>query len=120
MTDDTPLPFDLSAIRRKKLTVDFGGGNQSSDGGLLLLRHAERKLGICERLADAMPDRRDARGRQMSLAELPATHRPTCGASPPFSQRNVVRLPAKAAGKAQSKIKSTNEGTAALARFTGC
>ena len=59
MTDDTPLPFDLSAVRRKKLTVDFDGGNQSSDAGLLLLRHAERKLGVCGRLADAMPDRRD-------------------------------------------------------------
>jgi hypothetical protein len=61
MTDDTPLPFDLSAVRRKKLTVDFGGGNQSSDGGLLLLllRHAERKLGVCRRLADPMPDGRD-------------------------------------------------------------
>jgi hypothetical protein len=40
-----PLPFDLPAVRRKKLTVDFDGGNQSSDGGLLLLRQAERKLG---------------------------------------------------------------------------
>ena len=45
MNDDTPLPFDLPAVRRKKLTVDFEGGNQSSDGGLLLLREAERKLG---------------------------------------------------------------------------
>jgi hypothetical protein len=59
MTDDTPLPFDLPAVRRKKLTVDFTGGNQSSDAGLLLLREAERKLGVCQRLADAMPDRRD-------------------------------------------------------------
>jgi hypothetical protein len=59
----SPLPFDLSAVRRKKLTVDFGGGNQSSNGGLLLLRHAERNLGICRRLADAMPDRRANRIR---------------------------------------------------------
>jgi len=59
MTDNTPLPFDLPSVRRKKLTVDFDGGNQSSDGGLLLLRQAERKLGVCRRLADAMPDRRD-------------------------------------------------------------
>ena len=59
MTDDTPLPFDLPAICRKKLTVDFNGGLQSSDGGLLLLRAAERKVGVCERLAAAMPDRRD-------------------------------------------------------------
>jgi hypothetical protein len=59
MTDDMPLPFDLPAVRRKKLTVDFAGGNQSSDAGLLLLREAERRLGVCRRLAEAMPDRRD-------------------------------------------------------------
>src|SRR6516164_6708523 len=59
MIDDTLLPFDLPAVRRKKLTVDFDGGTQSSDAGLLLLREAERKLGVCRRLADAMPDRRD-------------------------------------------------------------
>jgi hypothetical protein len=59
MTDDTLLPFDLPAVCRKKLTVDFNGGNQSSNGGLLLVREAERRLGVCWRLADAMPDRRD-------------------------------------------------------------
>jgi hypothetical protein len=46
-------------VHRKKLTVDFEGGNQSSNAGLLLLREAERKLGVCRRLAEAMPDRRD-------------------------------------------------------------
>ena len=61
MIDDTLLPFDLPSVHRKKLTVDFDGGNQSSDAGLLLLRQAERKLGVCQRLADAMPDRRDPR-----------------------------------------------------------
>ena len=59
MNSDTPLPFDLPAICRKKLTVDFNGGNQSSDAGLLLLREAEPRLGVCRRLAAAMPDRRD-------------------------------------------------------------
>jgi hypothetical protein len=59
MIENTLLPFDLPSVRRKKLTVDFAGGNQSSDGGLLLLRAAERKLGVCRRLAQAMPDRRD-------------------------------------------------------------
>src|SRR5208282_2905857 len=53
------LPFDLPSVRRKKLTVDFAGGNQSSNGGVLLLREAERKRGVCLRLAEAMPDRRD-------------------------------------------------------------
>jgi Transposase DDE domain group 1 len=60
MTDAIPLPFDLPSVHRKKLTVDFEGGNQSSDGGLLLLRQAERKVGVCRRIAAAMPDRRDA------------------------------------------------------------
>jgi hypothetical protein len=46
MTDDKLLPFDLSAVRRKKLTVDFEGGNQSSNGGLLLLRHSGQARGV--------------------------------------------------------------------------
>ena len=70
MTDATPLPFDLPSVRRKKLTVDFDGGNQSSDAGLLLLKHAERKLGVCGRLADAMPDRRDASRIRHEMFEM--------------------------------------------------
>ena len=70
MTDDTLLPFDLPAVRRKKLTVDFAGGNQSSDAGLLLLREAERKLGVCRRLADAMPDGRDQSRVRHQMFEL--------------------------------------------------
>jgi Transposase DDE domain group 1 len=70
MTDATLLPFDLPSVRRKKLTVDFDGGNQSSDAGLLLLRQAERKLGVCGRLADAIPDRRDASRIRHEMFEM--------------------------------------------------
>src|SRR6201981_2921259 len=70
MMDATLLPFDLPSVRRKKLTVDFDGGNQSSDAGLLLLRHAERRLGVCGRLADAMPDRRDAKRIRHEMFEM--------------------------------------------------
>lgn len=70
MIDDTPLPFDLSAVERKKLTIDFDGGNQSSDAGLILLRQAEKKLGVCQRLADAMPDRRDPSRIRHEMVEL--------------------------------------------------
>ena len=72
MNTDTPLPFDLPAVRRKKLTVDFNGGNQSSDAGLLLLREAERRLGVCRRLAAAMPDRRDPDRVQHAMFEMVA------------------------------------------------
>ena len=40
MIEDTLLPFDLSAVQRKKVTADFEGGLISSDGGLVLLRDA--------------------------------------------------------------------------------
>ena len=70
MTDDTPLPFDLPAIGRKKLTVGFDGGQLSSDGGLLLLRAAECKLGIAGRLAAAIRDRRDPLRVQHPMSEL--------------------------------------------------
>jgi hypothetical protein len=70
MTEATLLAFDLPAVRRKKLTVDFVGGSQSSDGGLLLLREAERSVGICARLAGSLTDRRDPERVEHGLVEL--------------------------------------------------
>ena len=70
MTDVPPLPFDLPAIARKKLTVDFDGGNQSSDAGVLLLRAAEQKTGVIARLAAALPDRRDPARIKHRLTEI--------------------------------------------------
>ncbi len=70
MNDATPLPFDLPAVARKKLTVDFDGGNQSSDGGLLALRAAAAKVGIITRLACALRDRRDPSRVRHALGEI--------------------------------------------------
>ena len=70
MSNNTLLPFDLPSVGRKKLTIDFAGGNQSSDGGLLLLRAAERKPGVCRRLAEAMPDRRDPERVRHAMFEM--------------------------------------------------
>ena len=70
MTDDTLLPFDLPSVCRKKITVDFNGGNQSSNGGLLLLREKERTLGVCWRLANTMTDRRDANRIRHEMFEM--------------------------------------------------
>ena len=70
MTDDTLLPFDLPSVCRKKITVDFNGGNQSSNGGLLLLREKERTLGVCWRLANTMTDRRDPNRIRHEMFEM--------------------------------------------------
>ena len=59
MTEDILLPFDLPAVRRKKVTADFEGGLISSDGGLVLLRGAERRLGLSETLAGCIREWRD-------------------------------------------------------------
>ena len=75
MTDVMLLPFDLPAFARKKLTVDFDGGNQPSGPGLLLLRAAEHKIGVVSRLAASLPDRRDQGRVRHRLAEIiGATH----------------------------------------------
>jgi hypothetical protein len=70
MTEDTPLPFDLPAVDRKKITVDFAGGNQSSNGGLLLLREAEAQVGVCQRVTNAMPDHRDQSRIEHQMFEM--------------------------------------------------
>ena len=70
MTQSIPLPFDLPAVARKKLTVDFDGGNQSSDAGVLLLRAAEQRTGIIARMASALRDRRDPTRIVHQLSEI--------------------------------------------------
>ncbi len=58
-SDDNLLPFSFPAVQRKKITAAFDGGRITSDGGVMLLAQAERRLGIAERLAQVIPDRRD-------------------------------------------------------------
>src|SRR5277367_4778671 len=59
MTNDNLLPFSFPAIRAKKVTAAFDGGRLTSDGGVMLLAMAERRLGVADRLARSFPDRRD-------------------------------------------------------------
>lgn len=70
MTDNTLLPFDLPAVRRKKVTAAFDGGLISSNGGLLLLREAERRLGLADQLAGCVRDRRDPAQTVHTLPEM--------------------------------------------------
>jgi Transposase DDE domain group 1 len=57
--DDTLLPFSLPSIRQKKVTAAFDGGRISSEGGVLLLAGADKRLGLIDTLAAIMPDHRD-------------------------------------------------------------
>ena len=55
MTDDTIPLFSFPAVAGKKVTAAFDGGRITSDGGVMLLSLAERRLGVAERLAAAFP-----------------------------------------------------------------
>ena len=59
MIDNSLLPFSLRSVARKKITAAFDGGRISSDGGVMLLGLAERRIGIAARLAAEITDRRD-------------------------------------------------------------
>ena len=70
MDEDTLLSLDLPAVQRKKVTLAFDGGRLSSDAGVLLLREVERELGIAERLAACVTDRRDPARIDHTVVEM--------------------------------------------------
>jgi Transposase DDE domain group 1 len=70
MTDDTLLPFCFPAVGRKKVTAAFDGGRITSDGGVMLLAAAERRLQLADRLATAIHDPRDARRVRHAMADI--------------------------------------------------
>src|ERR1700744_5668744 len=59
MHDDTTEPFSFPAVGRKKGSAAFDGGRLTSDGGVMLLAAAERRIGIAQRLAGLIADRRN-------------------------------------------------------------
>lgn len=59
MSDDSAPSFVFPAICRKKVTAAFDGGRLTSDGGVLLLAQAERRMGLATALAGCIADRRD-------------------------------------------------------------
>jgi hypothetical protein len=59
MSDDTMLPFEFPAVCRKRVIAAFDGGRLTSDGGVVLLAAAERRIGVAARLAALIPDGRD-------------------------------------------------------------
>ncbi|CAM3086161.1 IS1380 family transposase [Komagataeibacter xylinus] len=70
MSDDTSQPFLFPAIRHKKITADFDGGRITSDGGVLLLAAAERRIGMADRLARLIADPRNPRRVTHGVADI--------------------------------------------------
>src|SRR3954447_6062884 len=59
MPNCTQKDFGFPSFDRRKIEANFAGGDVSSDGGLMLLREADRRLGLLQALDAALPDPRD-------------------------------------------------------------
>jgi DDE family transposase len=58
MVDATPFLPGLSPLQGKAVVARFDGGRLSSEGGLVVLREVERRLGLADRLAACLKDPR--------------------------------------------------------------
>jgi DDE family transposase len=59
MADATPFLPGLSPVSTKPLTATRDAGNLSSNGGLVVLREAARRLDLAAVIADPLPDERN-------------------------------------------------------------
>ena len=55
---NSQITLSFASISGKEIEADFDGGTTTSDGGALLLRQAESKIGIVDRIVGALCDRR--------------------------------------------------------------
>ena len=59
MPNCTQQGLDFGRIGRRVIEADFSGGDLSSDGGLLLLRKADQRIGLSKAVAAVLSDPRD-------------------------------------------------------------
>src|ERR1700724_2327479 len=70
MEEATGFLPGLPSVMGKPVHVAFDGGRMTSDTGILLLAAIEQRLGIAERLADCIEDRRAPERVRHTLAEM--------------------------------------------------
>ena len=70
MSDDTVAPFLFPAVSRKTVTAAFDGGRITSDGGVMLLAAAERRIGLADGLAGLLADPRNPLFATHSVADI--------------------------------------------------
>jgi hypothetical protein len=70
MTNANSQKALFASVNGKRTETDFTGGRISSDGGSLLLRQVDSKIGLTDSLAKVIPDRRDQSRIRHSLCEL--------------------------------------------------
>jgi len=72
-------PFQLSF--NPSLRVDFQGSRVTSDGGLLLVRELDERLGLSALVVENIMDDRRGKNTQLPLPDLSSTTGGLCGAA---------------------------------------
>jgi hypothetical protein len=70
MPDCTSQQIEFEGFGRRRVEANFDGGDVSSDGGLLLLRKLERRLGVLDAVARALADPRDPERIKHELVDM--------------------------------------------------
>lgn len=70
MTKCYQSSFEFPPVKRRKVEVDFTGGNITSNAGALLLSQVDRRLGLTQSVAKAIGDSRRKASCEFVLAEL--------------------------------------------------
>lgn len=58
MTQCTKAPLTFATLGRRSVEADFSGGDLTTDAGALLLREADRRVGLLDALNEVIPDPR--------------------------------------------------------------
>jgi len=61
VTNRTPLQLSFPGCRRRRVEASFSGGHVTSNGGVLLLRQADRKTGLLASVSKSLADPRRAK-----------------------------------------------------------
>ena len=70
MTNCTQAAFDFPPLKRRQIQAEFSGGDITSDGGVLLLRQIDQRLGLLAAIDKVIPDPRDPRYIEHSQLSL--------------------------------------------------
>jgi hypothetical protein len=69
-TECSAVQFEFQGLGGRRVQASFDGGHISSDGGALLLRELDLRLGVTQRLSECFSDHRDPRFVEHSVLEL--------------------------------------------------
>ncbi len=110
MPNCTQQGLDFGRIGRRVIEADFSGGDLSSDGGLLLLRKADQRIGLSKAVAAVLSDPRDPGRIKHRLRDLIAQRLyGLCCGYEDLNDHDVLRhdtLMQTAVGKAQALASS--------------